>query len=68
VVRIALLATAAAIAWSRVYLGVHWPLDMLGGLLTGMCGCLAAGRCGRPVARRYQSLQQLYRFASPADS
>jgi len=35
-----LLGIGSAIAWSRVYLGVHWPMDMLGGLLVGIPGCL----------------------------
>ncbi|PIJ45876.1 undecaprenyl-diphosphate phosphatase [Tatumella sp. OPLPL6] len=39
---IALLAVGVLIAWSRIYLGVHWPLDMVGGLLVGMIGCLSA--------------------------
>ena len=27
---------AGAIAWSRVYVGVHWPLDVLGGAVLGI--------------------------------
>jgi undecaprenyl-diphosphatase len=27
---------AGAIAWSRVYVGVHWPLDVLGGSALGV--------------------------------
>ena len=27
---------AAAISWSRVYVGVHWPLDLLGGAALGV--------------------------------
>lgn len=35
-----LLVVGLGIAWSRVYVGVHWPMDMLGGFLVGMLGCL----------------------------
>ena len=58
-----LMALAAAIAWSRVYLGVHWPLDMVGGLLAGMCGCLGAALIWHTVGPAlYRQLQRLYRL------
>ncbi|MDX7991489.1 undecaprenyl-diphosphate phosphatase [Xenorhabdus sp. Reich] len=34
-----LMAIACAIAWSRVYVGVHWPLDMVGAFLVSLLGC-----------------------------
>lgn len=33
----AFLALACATAWARVYLGVHFPFDMLGGLVLAAC-------------------------------
>lgn len=63
-----LMGVALLIAWSRVYLGVHWPLDMLGGLLVGISGCLSAQMLwqalGQPL---YAALQRAYRlcFAIP---
>ncbi|HFZ8995173.1 TPA: undecaprenyl-diphosphate phosphatase [Citrobacter freundii] len=55
------MALAIIIAWSRIYLGVHWPLDMFGGLLVAMIGCLSAQmlwqKCGKTL---YPGLQRAY--------
>jgi undecaprenyl-diphosphatase len=45
---------AAAIAWSRVYVGVHWPLDILGGAVLGTLVAIALLKlaAGRPRLRQ----------------
>jgi undecaprenyl-diphosphatase len=34
--RVPLFLLAAAISWSRVYVGVHWPLDVFAGAALGV--------------------------------
>jgi len=36
----ALLPLACVVAWSRIFLGIHWPLDMLGALGVAVCMAL----------------------------
>jgi undecaprenyl-diphosphatase len=52
-----LYVLAAAIAFSRVYVGVHYPLDVLGGAVLGIAVAIAlrwlvSGRPRLPRARR----------------
>lgn len=60
------MATAVvgiAVAWSRIFLGVHFPLDMLGALVVSLFAFLlllpAWARWGNPFI---QAVEKLYRY------
>jgi len=48
----AAFAFAALVAWSRLYVGVHWPSDLLGGLLLGGATAWAIRALDAWIARR----------------
>lgn len=64
-----LLPLSLVVAWSRIYLGVHYPLDMLGALLLACCmAALANSRVGAALcAVLVGMMESAYRrlFAAP---
>jgi undecaprenyl-diphosphatase len=51
---LAALAVAAAVSWSRVYVGVHWPTDVLAGAAWGIACAAAALQLARGAVRRWR--------------
>jgi len=54
------LATGAAVAWARVFLGVHFPLDMAGAVMVAWVACGVASplwrAAGEPMVRQFERL------------
>lgn len=51
------------VAWARVYLGVHWPMDMVGAALVSLASALLLQWAGQvPVTRITDVMQRTYRL------
>lgn len=59
----ALLLLTLPTAWARIFLGVHWPLDIVAALLVAVSACLLAGSTpGRRLCGTLQTaLEAIYR-------
>jgi len=58
-----LLIAALLIAWSRIYLGVHWPLDMVGAMIVGVIACAITQKISQNWRKLFlMKAEQAYRF------
>jgi len=56
VVGVFALITALLVAWSRIYLGIHWPLDMLGAMGVSVLVAFLVTRVGTGLTGRLSDL------------
>lgn len=63
VIGVALAVCAILIAWGRVYVGVHWPLDMIGGLIFGAIGTYVAHGYGQSLIAFFDRVSEAIRAA-----
>ena len=58
------LGAALATAWARIFLGVHWPLDMLGSFAVALiAAALACTLFKRPVATLFGLCLKAYQWS-----
>ncbi|WP_429454431.1 undecaprenyl-diphosphatase [Paraburkholderia sp. 40] len=58
---VALAALGVAVAWGRVYVGVHWPIDMLGATLVATAAATSVRLYGGAVSVRLDLLAESVR-------
>ncbi|UVK79047.1 MAG: undecaprenyl pyrophosphate phosphatase [Sodalis sp. Ffu] len=55
-----LFVLSLMIAWGRIYLGVHFPLDMLASLMVAAISTTASQRCNKLVDKVFADLSAVY--------
>ena len=55
-----LLAVGLVVGWSRIYLGVHFPMDIAAALPVAWAGTMAAGVLRKPLMPLYAGMLSLH--------
>lgn len=55
-----LIVFAAVMAFTRLYIGIHYPTDILGGLITGILCGMAGAALVSVIQNRYEKTEKLF--------